>query len=173
MTLKLFILALLQLGLSLVLVILVTFLTFKMIKLLIMKKHGITYQNKAFAWLAAGIIFSVGYMVSGVIQPLLHVLRILDNSDKDTTVVIGQIVLYSLLFIGLGFVIAFLVVLAGMYIFNWLNSTVDELKEIAQNNEAVGIIVGVIVIVVAVLVKDSAVMLLESMIPYPTVPMIR
>ncbi len=175
MSSKLFTLALLQLGLSLFLVSLVAFSTFKIIKRLIMRKHHIELNNEnlAFAWLASAIIFAVGYMVSGVIQPLLSVLRVLNARSDDALEVLVGTLKYSLLFIGLGFVIAFIVVLIGLYLFTWLNKKVDELKEIANNNQSVGIITGAIIIVVALLVKDSAVLLLESMVPYPDMPLIR
>jgi len=144
---KLFTLALLQLGLSLFLVSMVAFSTFKIIKRLIMRKYHIELnnQNLAFAWLAGAIIFAVGYMVSGVIQPLLNVLRIMNARTDDALEVLAGTLKYSVLFIGLGFVIAFIVVIIGLYLFTWLNKKVDELKEIAENNQSVGIITGFII----------------------------
>jgi uncharacterized membrane protein YjfL (UPF0719 family) len=69
-----------------------------------------------------------------------------------------------------GFVVSFLVVLLGMYLFNLINTEIDELQEISQNNIAVGILVGVIIIVITLFMKGSIIFLLENLIPYPELP---
>ncbi|MEM6299434.1 MAG: DUF350 domain-containing protein, partial [Bacteroidota bacterium] len=46
----------------------------------------------------------------------------------------------------------------------------DEFEEIRQNNIAIGILTGVIMIVISMFVKDSVIQLMESLVPYPEVP---
>jgi uncharacterized membrane protein YjfL (UPF0719 family) len=55
-----------------------------------------------------------------------------------------------------------------MYVFTLLTREIKELEEISKDNKAVGLMTGVIIIVIALFVKDSTILLLDSFIPYPT-----
>jgi hypothetical protein len=57
-----------------------------------------------------------------------------------------------------------------MYLFNFINTEIEELEEISKNNVAVGILVGAIIIVITLFVKGSIIFFLENIIPYPELP---
>jgi uncharacterized membrane protein YjfL (UPF0719 family) len=47
---------------------------------------------------------------------------------------------------------------------------IKELNEIEKNNIAVSLVVGVVIISISIMVKDSLYLLLESFVPYPDMP---
>jgi uncharacterized membrane protein YjfL (UPF0719 family) len=51
-----------------------------------------------------------------------------------------------------------------------MTKTIDEFEEIKKDNIAVAIIVGVIIIAVSIMLKDSLYFLLETFVPYPDAP---
>jgi uncharacterized membrane protein YjfL (UPF0719 family) len=167
---KTFFLALFQLGLSLILAVLVAFITFKIFRYFLVKKYKIELDNVAFAILSASILFSVGYILSSIVQPTLNAIRTLGESSKSSMEFMSKSTQYTLLFVGVGFLVAFVVIILGLYLFTLLTRNINEFEEIGKNNIAVGILTGVIIIVIAIFVKDSVGFLLESLSPYPHSP---
>ncbi|TAE74365.1 MAG: DUF350 domain-containing protein [Bacteroidetes bacterium] len=167
MNLKLLFLAGTQLVLALLLAILVTFLSYRILRAFMVKKYNITEDNFAFALLCSSILFSVGYIISGTLQPAINVVRILSKEITKNSDLFFESIKYISLFVLLGFFVSFVVIMLGMYLFTLLTKNIDEFKEIGKDNKAVGLLVGVIIIVIALFVKDSTVLLLEAFIPYP------
>jgi uncharacterized membrane protein YjfL (UPF0719 family) len=164
-------LAIVYLLISLILGLLVTFSTTRLFIRAIRRKYNMTPQNTSFAILLASVIFSVGYIISGVLEPafkMIATVRMLEKSGAD---VFFSIVKYGTIFGAVGFVVSFLVIFLGMYLFNFLNTEIEELEEISNNNIAVGILVGTIIIVITLFVKGSIIFFLENLIPYPEMPM--
>jgi uncharacterized membrane protein YjfL (UPF0719 family) len=156
-----------QLILALILAILVTFFSYKIFRYFLVKRYQIQMDNFAFALLSSSILFSVGYIISGTLQPAMNVIRILGQQTKSTVELFLESVRYISLFVGIGFVISSIITLLGLFIFTQLTRNINEFEEISKDNKAVGLITGVIIIVIAMFVKDSTVLLLESFIPYP------
>lgn len=167
MNTKLIYLAFAQLVLALVLAILVTFFSYKIFRYFLVKRYQIKLDNFAFALLSSSILFSVGYIISGTLQPAMNVIRILGQQTQNNMTLFLESARYISLFVGIGFVISSITTLLGLFIFTQLTLRVNEFEEISKDNKAVGLITGVIIIVIAMFVKDSTVLLLESFIPYP------
>ncbi len=167
MNTKLIYLASAQLLLSLILAILVTFFSYKIFRYFLVKKYKIQLDNFAFALLSSSILFSVGYIISGTLQPAMNVIRILGQQTQSSLELFFESIQYITLFVGIGFVISSVTTLLGLFIFTQLTRKVNEFEEISKDNKAVGLITGVIIIVIAMFVKDSTILLLESFIPYP------
>ena len=167
---KYFILACLQLLLALLLAVGVTYLTFRLFQYFWFKRAGVPTDNISSATLLSAGLLSVAYILSGVIQPLLNVIRTIESTAKTYTELILRTLQYLVLFVGLGLLIAFLVNVIGLYLFTQLTQKIDELEEIRKDNRAVGLLTGAIIIVLALFLKDSAVNLLEALIPYPNIP---
>lgn len=170
MNTKLFSLALLQLGLSLVFAVLAMFFTFRLFRFFLVKKYKIQLDNISFALLMASILFSVGHIISGVIRPMLNAIRTLSEYSKSPNEILIKSIQYSLLFVGLGLFISLIVIVIGLYLFTLLTRNINEFEEIGKDNKAVGILTGVIIVVISLFVQDSVVLLLESLIPYPDFP---
>ncbi len=169
MNTKLFFLALLELSLSLVIGVFILYVSYLVISRFIQSRFHIEQNNVAYAILTAAILFSVGLIISGTIQPILSMVRVLNTSGAASQEVVIDVIQYVLLFLLISMVMALVTNLSGLYLFMSLTK-VNEFEEIRKNNLAVGIISGTIVIIVAIFVKDSVALLLESIIPYPKLP---
>lgn len=164
---NIFLLASIQLILSLCFAIVVAFLAYKVIRMVLEKYYSITLDNMSFAYFISGVLLAVGYIISGAIQPVLNIVRIQIQKSKGTYDWILPSIQYVFAFAFIAFIIALVNTLLGVYLFTKLTYNTNEFEEISKNNQAVGLIIGVIIVVIAFFVRDSTVLLLESMIPYP------
>ena len=55
-------------------------------------------------------------------------------------------------------------------LFSLMTRGIKEINEIEKNNIAVSLIIGVVIIAISIMVKDSLYLLLESFVPYPDIP---
>ncbi|GAB4426130.1 MAG: hypothetical protein OHK0039_44060 [Bacteroidia bacterium] len=169
MDLPLTFLALFQLLLSIVIGVVFLYFTYKGVHRIVSGRYPIGTNNTAFAIFSGSIMFSVGYLVSSVIQPLLNTFRTLLASSAHSGELILRFGGYLLLFLSISTVIAVLVNLLGTFLFTRLTREVNELQAIAQNDLSVGIITAVIILVITLFAKDGVVFLLESIVPYPEI----
>ena len=141
-------------------------LTYQLVKYIGRKKYDIQAGNLAYSIFTASILFSIGYMVSSVIQPLLSLFRLLaaaqDDSFKLAITFIGSGAGYIALAFAAGVVICFL----SVFIYTSI-TPLDEFAELRNNNIGVALIVGTITITLALLTRDGVSLLIESLIPYP------
>jgi uncharacterized membrane protein YjfL (UPF0719 family) len=72
----------------------------------------------------------------------------------------------------LGGIIAFIAIYTALLIFIKLTKDLDELKEIKNNNTAVGILLGIIIVSMALLLEPGIDTILNSLIPYPPISLI-
>jgi uncharacterized membrane protein YjfL (UPF0719 family) len=72
----------------------------------------------------------------------------------------------------LGGIIAFSAIYFALQIFIRLTKDLDELKEIKENNIAVGILLGLIIVSMALLLQPGLDTILNSLIPFPQVSLI-
>jgi uncharacterized membrane protein YjfL (UPF0719 family) len=163
----LLLLAFIQLFLSLAFAIVVAFLAYKVIRVVLEKFYPISLDNLAFAYFISGVLLGVGYIISGAIQPVLNIVRLYIQRSQGTWDWVLPSIKYVFIFALVAFIIALVNTILGVILFNKLNYNVDEFEEISKNNQAVGLITGVIIVVIAFFVRDSTMLLLESMIPYP------
>ncbi len=84
MNFKLTLLAVIEILTALSLGVAIMATTYLLLKYIGKKRYGINQNNQAFGIFMASVLFSVGYMVSGVIQPLLSLFRILSIRDNST-----------------------------------------------------------------------------------------
>jgi uncharacterized membrane protein YjfL (UPF0719 family) len=163
---KLTLLALIEILTALSLGVAILASTYLLLKYVGSKKYGIEKNNQAYGIFMASVLFSVGYIVSGVIQPLLSLFRILSTRDTSTFHL-------ALSFFGIGaiynfaaFAVALLVCLLGMALYNYI-TPIDEMTEMRNNNIAVALVAGSIIITLSLMTRDGVSLLLESFIPYP------
>jgi uncharacterized membrane protein YjfL (UPF0719 family) len=164
------ILAILQLMLSLLLAVGLTFVCFKMFNAVLTKRYKMERNNLAYSVLVSCIIFAVGYITSGVIEPLFNLIRTLKQYGQQTSVIFFESLRYGVIFVILGYSIAFVVVVLGLILFNFLTKDIDELEEIRSGNLATALVAGTIIIVISLFVKNGVMFLLETLIPYPELP---
>ncbi len=162
---KLTLLALIEILSALSLGVAIMAATYLLLKYLGKKRYDINHTNQAFGIFMASILFSVGYLVSGVIQPLLSLFRILSTKENVSNLLVAFIG-YGAIYILTAYVVALLVCLLGMVIYNYL-TPIDEIQELKNNNIAVALVVGSIIVTLSLMTRGGVELLIESFIPYP------
>lgn len=163
---KLTLLALIEILTALSLGIGILASTYLLLKYIGKKRYDINENNQAFGIFMASVLFSVGYLVSGVIQPLLSLFRILSTRDNSTFHLVATFVGYGAIYITMAFIVALLVCLLGAVIYNYI-TPIDEIAELRNNNLAVALVLGTIIITLTLMAHDGVELLIESFIPYP------
>ena len=73
---------------------------------------------------------------------------------------------YGGMYIALAYVFAVTICASGIFIYTFL-TPIDEFNELKNNNVAVALIVGSIIITLSLLTNNGVNLLIESFIPYP------
>ena len=162
--------ALTELFISIIIGVLLLYLTFAIINKFIRKKHNIKYDNISFSIFVSSIIFSVGYLVADIKAPILNSLRIIQEQPDYTGNIYIDGLKYSLMFLIIIIASIFLINAISFYLFSSMTKTLKEFDEIKKDNIAVAILSGVIIIAVSIMLKDSLYFLLDTFVPYPEIP---
>ena len=142
--------------------------TYKLVTWFGKKYYDISEKTSAFSVFTASILFSVGYLVSGVIQPLISSFRLL-NTQESAWLVAGKYLGMGAVYITIAFISALMIGLLSTYLYSRL-TPIDEWKEIKENNWGVALIVSAIVITLTLMSKSGVILIIESLIPYPELP---
>lgn len=163
-------LALLEIGISIISGVLILFLTYVIVNRLIKRKYEIKDDNVAYAIFTASILFSVGYTVSSVIEPLTSTLRLFIAHTESVGSIIGNVLKYFAVFFLISTIIALVINVIGISLFTVMTTKIEEFDEIKKNNIAVALITGAIIVVLTLFTKDGILFLLDSIVPYPELP---
>jgi len=140
----------------------------------IFRKKGIIAEknNIAFGIFMSAILLSVGIVVSSAYSPSMSLLQILQKSAVSRLVLFLDFCMYFLLFIAISLFVSFLIILVSIKFYTFLTTKIEEFQEISENNIQIALITGTIIIVISIFAKDSMAMIIESLIPYPTIGVI-
>ncbi len=167
MNTKLFTLALLEIIFSIVITVFVIFISYKILKRLFFRKEDLHGHNLSFTIFTSGIILSIGIILSEILPSITNVIRI--SSNQSDTVDFGTIIMYSCLYLLIGFIASLVINASVFFLFSILTKGVNEFKEIQKNNLSVAILVVAILISITLIAKESIALLISSIIPYPEV----
>ncbi len=167
MNTKLFTLSLIEIILSILITVVIIYTTFKILKWLFFRDHDLRGDNLAFTIFTSGIILSVGIILSAILPSITNIIRL--STTQIEVVETSTIILYSGLYLLIGFVVAILINTSVFFLFSILTRGVDEFKEIKNNNISVSILVVTILISITIIIKDSIALLISSLVPYPQV----
>jgi uncharacterized membrane protein YjfL (UPF0719 family) len=142
--------------------------TYKLVVWFGKKYYDISERTTAFSVFSASILFSVGYMVNGVIQPLISSFRLLNTSDAVWLLTLKYIGTGAI-YITIAFTCAVLIGLLSTYLYSRL-TPIDEWEEIRNNNMGIAMVISAIVITLTLMTKSGVIMIIESLIPYPELP---
>ena len=170
MNTKIFYYSLLEIGISVFVGVLVLYATFMLINKLLIKRYNIEHNNIAYGIFCSSILFSVSYLLSGIKTPILNAVKMLQSQVDYEGVILLDGMRYAGLFLVILLVFILLVHFISFTLFSFMTRGIKELTEIERNNIAVSLIVGVVIIAISIMVKDSLYLLLESFVPYPDVP---
>ena len=173
MNTNLFFLSVVQLTMSIFVGVIVLYLTYYFtLKVFEKKRYEIKNDNIAFSIFLSSIIFSVGLIVSTAFEPAMNVIQLIQNTVQSKEELFFEFSKYLFLFIGIGIIVSIIVIVVSVKLYDFLTKKIKELKEISENNVAISLVTGVIIIVIALFAQDSVSMIIESLIPYPDMPAI-
>ena len=147
----------------------ILFLTYKIAMMYGRRKLGLDHSNTSFNIIIAGLLFSVGYIVSGSIQPILDSFRIISATDVSKWELVWKFLAYGGMYILIASFCAFVVTLLSAVIYSNMTS-VSETKEIKENNIGVAVVLTSIIVTLSIMSSDGIALLIESFIPYPDLP---
>lgn len=149
--------------------LLILFLTYRIIRIYGRKRLGIDHYNLAYNVLTAAVLFAVGYIVSGVLQPIIDSFRIMANTDISSGDLVFQFLWRGGMYIAIAYIFSLIISFAGVFIYGAM-TPMKEIQELKDNNVGVGVLLGVIIVVLAMFSKDGIMLVIESLVPYPDIP---
>lgn len=167
MNTQLFTLSIIELIMSILVSVGTILVTYKMLKWMFFRDCDLRGDNLAFTIFTSGIILSIGIILSEILPSITNVIRLSTTQVESTET--SSIILYSGLYLLIGFLIAVIINLSVFFLFSALTRGVNEFKEIQNNNVSVAILVVGILISITIISKDSIALLISSLIPYPEV----
>ena len=164
--------ALIELVISLAIGILTVYLTKSVLMRFYLKKTNEqnTYQNLSFMIFLSGTIFSISYIVFGIMEPLSSTIKLLSTNNTSLFILWLGIFKYLGMFLVLGYGFGATIVYTAYHLFSKLTRNLDEYDEISKNNVGVALLIAVLTIVIALFTKAPFIIFVESFIPYPDVP---
>ena len=167
MNTNLFILSLIEIVLSIIITVVIIFMTYKILKWLFFRDHDLRGDNLAFTIFTSGIVLSVGIILSEILPSITNIIRL--STTQTEAIDISTIALYSGLYLLIGFIAAVFINASVFFLFSVLTTGVNEFKEIKKNNISVAILIVAILISITIILKDSIALLISSLVPYPEV----
>lgn len=167
---ELFYLGLLEFGLSFGVVLVMLYITFKILNRFLLQKHNVAYKNMAFGVVCSGIFISVAYLISSVKEVMIETIRALQQVPGLEDVLFWEASKYFGLFLFMSIVVIAITNVASIGLFTIMTKGINEIEEIKNNNIAVGIITATLMICISMMCKASLVTMMQSFIPYPSLP---
>ena len=126
----LFILALLQITISVVLAVCILYLSYKTLKLLFFKDHEFKNNHLAFTIFTSGIFISIAIILSEIIPSISNIIRLSVTQNKSIDYL--NIVTYSGIYLVSGFMFTLIVNSATFLLYSSLTKSTNEFKEIKE-----------------------------------------
>ncbi len=165
---NLFYLALSQIFISIVLSIIVFFISYKiLLKAFKLEEAKFDNANIALSVFFSGIIFSTGYLLSGIIPSIINAIQLIKIHTNDNLFL--EAFKYSSICLLFGFFAASIIQLSSFFLVKVFTKHIKEVEELKKNNLAVSILLVSILISITLICKDSLVFLLELFLPQPEV----
>lgn len=162
---KLLTLAFIEIVLAIVVSVLILFISFKILQSVFFKNTSFREDNMAFSVFAAGIILSIGMILGEIIPSITNMIRLSMSGENE--IMLGEIIQYSGLYLGIGFIFALLINTSVFLLFSAFTKGVNEFKDIQQNNVASAVVVTATLLSITLIAKDSISLLISALIPYP------
>lgn len=165
-------------SIELIIAVIIGLLTVYLTKVLIMNYYlkktneSNPYENLSFMIFLSGSIFSVSYIVFGIMEPLSASIKILGVSNLTNLDLSLEIVKYLAMFLVFGYTFSAIIIYTSFKLFSILTDKVDEYDEISKNNIGVALLISILLIVIAMFAKNPFIVFVESFIPYPDLPSI-
>ena len=126
-------------------------------------------NNIAVAILNASIILSLVIMVKNAIEPAITVFSMTLRNPNATFISFLQMAGIMLVQIIVAGLIAYISIYLAINLYTYLTKDIDELGEIKNNNIAVSIVLGIVIISISLLMQQGIKSILDALIPFPTI----
>ena len=126
-------------------------------------------NNIAVAILNASIILALVIMVKNAIEPAITVFSMALRNPNATFISFLQMAGIMLVQIILAGCIAYISIYFAINLYTHLTKDIDELGEIKNNNIAVSIVLGIVIISISLLMQQGIKSILDALIPFPSV----
>ena len=172
MNTDLFFYSIIEIIISLILGIFLMYFTYRLLDKFVKRKYDISITNLSFSILSSSVLFSVAYLISGIKAPILSSLRLLSKDlEYDGSLILDGFK-YTFLFLTIIILAIGLIIFLSIQLYTRMTKEINEFREIEANNVAVAIVLGIIVISISLLIKESLYLMLETFVPYPEIPRI-
>ena len=137
-------------SIELIIAVIIGLLTVYLTKVLIMNYYlkktneSNPYENLSFMIFLSGSIFSVSYIVFGIMEPLSASIKILGVSNLANLDLSLEIVKYLAMFLVFGYTFSAIIIYTSFKLFSILTDKVDEYDEISKNNIGVALLISVL-----------------------------
>lgn len=156
---------------GLLLGVVLLFITYKIcLKIFSNGEKNALLTNSALAIIIASVFISAGYVMSGIIDPLVHTINTLNSQELTGKDFLLQAVYYTVLFSFIALFISLFASVVGFKAFDVITKGINEAQEIKNGNVNVAIVGGAIIFVLSLFIKFGVIQLVESFIPYPDIP---
>jgi uncharacterized membrane protein YjfL (UPF0719 family) len=125
-------------------------------------------NNIAVAILNASIILALVIMVKNAVEPAITVFSMAirnPNASYISFIQMAGIMLVQIIVAGL---IAYISIYIAINLYTHLTKEIDELSEIKNNNIAVSIVLGIVIISISLLMQQGIKSILDALIPFPS-----
>ncbi len=126
-------------------------------------------NNIAVAILNASIILALVIMVKNAIEPAITVFSMALRNPDSTIGSFLQTAGIMLVQIILAGSIAYISIYLAINLYTHLTKELDELSEIKNNNIAVSIVLGIVIISISLLMQQGIKSILDALIPFPSI----
>lgn len=164
---QLFTLALFEIILSIVITVVIIYVSYSILHQLFFKKTSLKGDNIAFTVFTAGIVVSIGMILSEILPSITNVVRLAITQTE--VIEVSNIVMYSGIYLFIGFLVSVIINATVFLLFSLLTRGINEFDAIKNNNIAVAIMVAATLISITLIIKESIAMLISSLVPYPEV----
>ena len=138
-----------------------------LLKLFRLKDQKINNDNLAISIFFSGIIFSIGYLLSGIIPSIINAIELIRIHKEES--VYFEIFKYASIALLIGFLVSCLILFTSFTLLKSMTKHIKELSELRQNNMAVAILLTSILISITLICKDSLIFLIDLYVPQPEV----
>ena len=126
-------------------------------------------NNIAVAILNASIILSLVIMVKNAIEPAITVFSMTLRNPNATFISFLQMAGIMLVQIIVAGLIAYISIYLAINLYTYLTKDIDEIGEIKNNNIAVSIVLGIVIISISLLMQQGIKSILDALIPFPSI----
>ena len=129
---KLTILSLIEILSALSCGIAIMYITYRILRIYGDKKLGIDQYNTAYLISIAAVLFAVGWILSGIINPILDYYRIASNGDTSALELFFSFILTGGIYIFIAYLFSLLIIASGIGLYTFM-TPLKEVKEMKED----------------------------------------